>query len=336
MMFTKTPHQRLVFYSSTLLENGVKTPIFPQGVDNSVENNVSHCEKTAEQPPKSHLPVEKPPQIVHGFATKHGGVSTLPYIGELNLGFSVGEARAVTLENYRLLASAVGAEFHTLLCANQTHTTRILTVDTSFCGMGLTRTYEDVLANAPYLSASERDTVLDGGFDGFVTRARGVSLVVRAADCVPILFSDPENAVIGACHAGWRSTLGGIAAKTVDAMCAIGASKNTIRAAIGPSVCRDCYEVDDAFYRTFLDTLGTELCREIFTYSDTYAHPARPHCDLKACNRLLLEQAGLSPDHIDVTDLCTCCAHDDFHSHRYAVKHQGGKRGLGGGMIAIL
>ncbi len=334
-MFTKTTHQNTVFYSSTLLENGVGSRAFPQDVENSVENNVSHCEEHPQQLPENRLPVENAPQIVHGFATRHGGVSTLPYIGTLNLGFSVGEDRAVTLQNYRLFASAVGVDFHTLLCADQTHTTRILTVDASFCGMGLTRTYEDVLSSA-HLQDGTASAAISEGFDGFVTRARGVSLIVRAADCVPILFADPENAVIGACHAGWRGTLGGIAAKTVDAMCAIGANKKSIRAAIGPSICRDCYEVDDAFYHTFLDTRGEALCREIFAYSDTYAHPERPHCDLKACNRLLLEQAGLSPDHIDVTDLCTCCAHDDFHSHRYAVKHQGGRRGLGGGMIALL
>ncbi len=329
-MFVKKQKSSCVWYASDVLSGDAAFSTYPQPVDRSVDNNVLHGVKTPLQAVETVCPVENMPRTVHGFATKHGGVSTLPFISEMNLGFSVGEDREITRQNYRIFADALGVPFHTLMCANQTHTTRILTVNASHCGMGLMRTYEEVLRNTAYADAA------DAGFDGFVTRTRGMALIVRAADCVPILFSDPGNGVIGACHAGWRGTVGGIAAKTVDAMCAIGAEKETIRAAIGPSVCPECYEVDDAFYRTFLDALGEDLCREIFSYADTYENPDKPHCDLKACNRILLTQAGLAPAHIDVTELCTCCSHDDFHSHRYAVKHQGGRRGLGGGMIALL
>ncbi len=268
-------------------------------------------------------------RVVHGFATKFGGVSRSPYIGDMNLGFSVGEERGVTLENYRIFASSAGCDFSELLCANQTHTTNVLTVDRSHRGMGLSRTYAEVLAGTP------NEAMAEEGFDGLVTRETNVALVVRAADCVPILFCDPEHGVIGACHAGWRGTVGGIAREVVLRMCALGAHTDTVHAAIGPSIGGCCYEVDDAFRETFLHTLGEELCANIFYKSPSHENPDKFHCDLKTCNRLLLEAAGVLPSHITVSEDCTCCMHDTYHSHRYAMKHQGGRRGLGGGIICM-
>ncbi len=264
-------------------------------------------------------------EIRHGFSTKHGGVSHLPYISDLNFGFSVGEDRETTLENYRRFARTLGIGESHMLCANQTHTTRVLTVDETYRGMGLSVPYHALLD----------ETTADEGFDGFVTKTPDVALVVRAADCVPILFCDPENGVIGACHAGWRGTVGGIAAKTVEAMCEIGAARQHIRAAIGHAVGLCCYEVDDAFYETFVNTLGKDVCNVIFCKSDDYDNPEKWHCDLRTCNRILLEHAGLTPEHIDVSEHCTCCHHELFHSHRYAMKYCGGKRGLMAACISM-
>ena len=287
---------------------------YPQLVDNSVDK----C-GTGGGKPLQNI------QMIHGFSTKHGGVSHLPHISDLNFGFSVGEDRATTLENYRCFAKTLGIGDGHMLCANQTHTTRVLTVDETYRGMGLSVPYEALLD----------ETTADEGFDGFVTASPDVALVVRAADCVPILFCDPVHAVIGACHAGWRGTVGGIAAKTVDAMCAIGAERQFIRAAIGHAVGLCCYEVDDAFYETFLHSLGEIVCRKIFRKSEAYENPDKWHCDLRMCNRILLENAGLVSAHIDTSEYCTCCHHELFHSHRYAMKHNGGKRGLMAACISM-
>ncbi len=300
-----------VWFSSTLFSN-IRS--YPQPVDNSVGNTVVYRGK----------PMQKL-RLVHGFSTKHGGVSHLPHISDLNFGFSVGEDRATTLENYRCFAKTLGIGEDHMLCANQTHTTRILTVDETHRGMGLSVPYEALLDTA----------TADEGFDGFVTATPDVALVIRVADCVPILFWDPENRVIGACHAGWRGTIGGIAAKTVDAMEALGADRHTIRAAIGHAVGVCCYEVDDAFYETFLHSLGETICAQIFRKSEEYENPGRWHCDLRSCNRILLEEAGLAPENIDVSEHCTCCHHELFHSHRYAMKHTGGKRGLMAACISM-
>lgn len=326
----KNENGSAVWFSSELSGDFHRTVTSPQVVKKSVENLAVSCEELPQQPPESCEKVKNLPRIVSGFATRHGGVSTLAHLSDLNFGFSVGEERATTLENYRRFSAALEIPYSAMLCANQTHTARVLTVDRTYCGMGLDRTFAEVLSGTADADAAE------SGFDGFVTRESGVALVVRAADCVPILFWDPTNHVIGACHAGWRGTVGGIAAETVQKMCALGAAPETVCAAIGPAVCLDCYEVDDAFRETFSAALGTAVCEKIFAKSPNYENKDKWHCDLRLCNALLLEAAGLLPGHIDNSALCTCCHPEMFHSHRYAVKHNGGKRGLGCGCVAMM
>ncbi|MBQ3066181.1 MAG: peptidoglycan editing factor PgeF [Clostridia bacterium] len=255
-------------------------------------------------------------RICHAFSTRRGGVSREEYLSDMNFGLTLGEDPALTRENYRRLAAIAGIPYTHLLCADQTHTARVLTVGRAQRGMGLMR------PSSALLSADDADAAVSG-FDGFVTRESGVALSIRVADCVPILFCDPENAVIGACHAGWRGTLDGIACNTVSAMERLGANRGRVRAVIGHAVGLCCYVVDRAFRDRFTQKLGDTLCAQFFSEEN-----GRILCDLRACNRLLLLSYGLLPQNIDTSTLCTCCHPDIFHSHRYAQAHQGGRRGL--------
>lgn len=81
--------------------------------------------------------------------------------------------------------------------------------------------------------------------DGLVTASRGVALIVLAADCVPVLLADQETAVVGAAHAGREGVRKGVAARTVEAMVALGASPPNIEALLGPAICGHCYEVSE-------------------------------------------------------------------------------------------
>lgn len=87
--------------------------------------------------------------------------------------------------------------------------------------------------------------------DAMVTGKPGLMLAIVTADCVPVLFADPAARVIGAAHAGWRGAHGGIVAATITAMEQLGAKANAIRAAIGPSIMQQSYEVDQAFRDRF-------------------------------------------------------------------------------------
>ena len=252
--------------------------------------------------------------LLHGFSTRHGGVSRDPYIGSLNFGFSVGEERTLTLENYRRFSSAIGTSFEHLVCCRQAHTSNVVTVTREHLGLGLEAGKDRILP----------PVIREQGWDALVTRERGVTLLIRTADCVPILFYDPVHYVIGAAHAGWRGTYDGIAAKTLSAMIALGASAETTYACIGHAVGVCCYEVDAAFCDRFWLRFGGMFCSSIFRFTSK----GRIYCDLRAANRLLLQGAGMKEENIELSTLCTCCDPKEFHSHRYAMKHNDGKRGL--------
>ena len=89
-------------------------------------------------------------------------------------------------------------------------------------------------------------------YDGIVTKKKNIILGILTADCAPILFYDPLNKIIGACHAGWKGSLNGILENTINAMKNLGARSNSIKCAIGPCISQDSYQVSLDFYLQFI------------------------------------------------------------------------------------
>jgi polyphenol oxidase len=170
----------------------------------------------------------------------------------------------------------------------------------------------DVLILAGPLTDSEvREAASARNYDAIITDRPRTWLTVRTADCVPVLFLGPDRGVIGVAHAGWRGTVGGIAAKVVRLMQEVfGCSLDLVQAAIGPSIGRCCYEVDEPV----LGPLKRGFPFWAKVVSDTGS--GRGHLDLGRSNRLALETAGVQPSHIFAVNLCTACHPDLFHSYR--------------------
>jgi YfiH family protein len=101
-----------------------------------------------------------------------------------------------------------------------------------------------------YISSPEINQTIA---DGFVTDKKDIILGIKTADCAPILFADEKSNVIGACHAGWRGAFAGIIKNTIDEMIRIGAKRENIIAAIGPSIMQESYEIYESFYLEFLE-----------------------------------------------------------------------------------
>jgi hypothetical protein len=146
-------------------------------------------------------------------------------------------------------------------------------------------------------------------FDGLVSDRPGAVLGAFAADCIPILFADPDAAVCGAAHAGWRGTLGQVAVNVLSRMRERGAHAGSIRVALGPSIGPCCFEV------------GPEVVAEFRArfpgVSDVIvAGPRKDHIDLRRAMRAQLESAGVQPEHIDDDPPCTQCAPERFFSYR--------------------
>lgn len=245
--------------------------------------------------------------VAHGFSTRLGGVSEGIY-DSLNLGLHRGDEPERVEENFRRFTAAIGADFEGLVLSNQVHGNTVRTITAADRGRGLQR---------PLWEA-----------DGLITDIPGVCLTIFTADCLPVLLYDPVRRVVSAVHAGWRGTAMGIAGEAVKAMVErYGSCPGDILAAIGPGISLCCFETDEDVPNAMTEALGASALHHIEVRDS-----GKFHVDLKGMNALRLEKAGLSPDHIAVSDACTMCQHDRFWSHRYTR----GQRGSQAAMIQLL
>lgn len=241
--------------------------------------------------------------VRHLFTTRLGGVSEGIY-ASMNLGFHRGDADENVTENYRRAAAAMGCDMEDIVCSHQTHTANIRMVTNRDRGKGLLRPrdYTDV--------------------DGLVTNERGVCLALSFADCVPVFFVDPVREVIGLAHSGWRGTVAKISARMVGIMCGqYGCERGHILAAVGPSICRNCYEVSEDV---------AQAVREAFPKQEVWGRllsagkeQGKYQLDLWECVRETLLECGIRRENIAVTDICTCCHPDLLFSHRASRGQRG-------------
>lgn len=131
------------------------------------------------------------------------------------------------------------------------------------------------------------------GTDALISFRPGLRIGVRTADCVPILLYAPDLGAVAAVHAGWKGSLGGITERTIKRLKDSGADPAKMVAAFGPSICGDCYEVSEELAQQFTEA-GFADCLPRFR-----------HIDLQAVNRQRLISAGLSPENIFISDICT-------------------------------
>ena len=228
----------------------------------------------------------------------------------MNLSFSRGDEPERVRENFRRMAESIGFSEENLVFSMQTHTTNVRRVGKEDCGRGLLRPvgYRDV--------------------DGLVTNEPEVVLATFYADCVPLFFMDPVRHCIGLSHSGWRGTVGKIGKVTVETMTReFGSDPKDILAAVGPSICQDCYEVSEEVIGLFRENFVEELWPKLF-YGKENGHY---QLNLWEANRSIFEEAGILPEHITVTDVCTACNPELLFSHRAS----GGKRGNLAGFLGL-
>lgn len=241
--------------------------------------------------------------VPHGFSTRAGGVSTLEHVASMNFTTTTGDSEANVAENYRIFLSALGLEPDSRVSAHQIHSARVRYVTEADRGRG----FDDC--------------------DGFVTDRPGVTLVVKTADCVPILLADARAGVIAAVHAGWRGTVAGIAPNAVSEMLRLGANLRSIRVAIGACIHDCCFEVQGDFVEAVAAARG-----DAFADAHILRRGDARYADLVGMNCALLAEAGIAPSQIDIAADCTCCAPFLYHSHR-ATR---GRRGTMASAIGIL
>ena len=239
------------------------------------------------------------PELIHAVTTRHGGVSTAQW-SSLNLTKGTGDDPASVEENLRRASGALGLRREDLVSPNQRHT-----------------------ANVRRVGRADRGQIF-AGYDTLITDEPGAPILLRYADCTPVLIYDPAQHALAVVHSGWRGTVQAAAKVAVEALAdEFGSRPADMVAAIGPSIGPCCYEVGDDV---------TDAVRAAFARPDGLL-PAptggRHHFDLWAANRRWLAEAGVGQ--IEVAELCTACHTDEFYSYR----RERGKTGHFGAVMAL-
>jgi YfiH family protein len=275
-------------------------------------SNSAQIDYTIEAPILSFPVLSQYPFLRHGFSTRLGGVSN-GIFATMNFGVDTSPYQDEPdhiRENYRRIAKSLDVDPDSFVISRQVHKTNIRVVTEHDRGKGLTvpTDYEEI--------------------DGFITNQPNLTLVTKYADCVPLYFVDPKNKAIGLTHSGWRGSVKIIGKITVERMHeTFGSNPEDIVAVIGPSICPECYEIGEEVADEFKKAFPYNWQEGILIAKDNEKYL----CNLWAANHTVLAEAGLHPENIHISGVCTCCNSDLLFSHRKTE----GKRGSLAAFLAI-
>ena len=240
--------------------------------------------------------------VINGFSTRLGGASKGRF-ATMNFSYSRKDDPADVLENFTRMADALGVERDRMVVSYQTHTTNVRRVTREDEGKGVIR---------------ERDY---RNVDGLITDVPGITLVTFYADCVPLYLVDPVHHAIGLSHSGWRGTVRRMSQVTMDAMKeAFGTRPEDVTACIGPSICRDCFEVGEEVAEAFADAFDPKYRDALYRAN---AKPGKYQLDLWKANEIIFQEAGVPKEQIHTTNICTMCNSDYLFSHRRVGEERG-------------
>ena len=240
--------------------------------------------------------------VINGFSTRLGGASKGRF-ATMNFSYSRKDDPADVLENFTRMADTLGVERDRMVVSYQTHTTNVRRVTREDEGKGVIR---------------ERDY---RNVDGLITDVPGITLVTFYADCVPLYLVDPVHHAIGLSHSGWRGTVRRMGQVTMDAMKeAFGTRPEDVTACIGPSICRDCFEVGEEVAEAFADAFDPKYRDALYRANEK---PGKYQLDLWKANEIIFQEAGVPKEQIHTTNICTMCNSDYLFSHRRVGEERG-------------
>lgn len=243
------------------------------------------------------------------FTTRVGGFSR-GCCASMNISYDQCDDPWDVDRNVRLAAEAMQTSPSAMVYTEQQHKTHVQVVTEKDAGRGTVRprVWESV--------------------DGLVTNVPGIVLTAFGSDCTTQYYVDPVHKAIGLSHAGWRGTVAGMAEKTLRAMEEqYGTDPADVVAAVGPSICRSCYEI------------GTDVAEKVRRMQSDFAEEVldpypngKYHLDLHLLNQRIMERSGVKTENIYLTDICTRCNPELLFSHRV----MGSKRGNNAALLMLV
>ncbi len=223
--------------------------------------------------------------VEHALITRRGGVSS-GFYKALNLGGTCGDDPAAVKRNHELVFDVFGRPFESRLDVWQVHGKHIL------------------ISELPRPVQQKHQPA-----DGIFTSNPEITLMMRFADCVPLVFHDPVKKVVGIVHAGWQGTLLKIGSEAISRITEhYGSYPDDLIVGVGPSICGNCYEVGEEVRRQFLMHWGDTADQFLKPRGERYL------LDLWGANELVLRQAGVSK--IEQSHMCTAEHLDEWYSYR--------------------
>ncbi|MEI7503237.1 MAG: peptidoglycan editing factor PgeF [Paludibacter sp.] len=236
--------------------------------------------------------LDKYKEIAHFCTTRSGGTSVGNYASN-NLSPFSGDDFVHFSTNHNNLVELLGSECQQIVIPFQNHGTQIRVIDDAFLELSIDQ-------KTDYLN----------GVDAIFTKLQGICIGITTADCVPLLFYDPEKNVIAAAHAGWRGTCGRIGEKTIAALIEkYDCRPEDIRVAIGPSISAKVYEIGKELIENF-EVAGFDISKIIIERNNSF------YLDLWKANQLSLTAIGIDNNHIEIAGICTFTEHEKYFSAR--------------------
>jgi polyphenol oxidase len=234
-------------------------------------------------------------KLNHIVTFRHGGISEGAF-RSFNIGFGTDDNLSCVLQNRILLSKQVKLPLQNFVFLNQVHENTVAVLTEKHKGSG----------------AFDKNTAILKT-DAAITSCKDLFIFVMGADCVPVLFFDPVNEVIGACHSGWRGTVKQIAVETIQKMASVFGSKpHDVIVGIGPSIGGCCYEVGGEVIDAVLRIMGTTE-----GYISFQNEKGSSNFNLQLTLEHQLMNAGVLKENIEQSGICTNCNSNEFFSSRF-------------------
>lgn len=231
-------------------------------------------------------------EIAH-FCTDRGGGASVGNYASFNMSPFSGDNPEDYTKNKSVICDHLGIATDKIIIPYQTHGVEILEIDSSFMQLPVKDKTQSLY-----------------GIDALLTSLTGVCIGITTADCVPLIFFDPQKQVIAVAHAGWRGTCGRIGENTIQTlMNKYKCNPADIRVVIGPSISAKVYEVGEEVVNNFQHA-GFDISRIISTKNKSL------YLDLWKANQISLEKMGVLSEHIETSGICTFTEHERFFSAR--------------------